>query len=89
MPRFQIGEILVTPGATFFLDLENISLTTLIARHANGDWGELPGEDAQANEAALKHGGRLFSRYVYYGEPVYVITDADRSLTTILLPNEY
>jgi len=61
-----------------------------LIRHANGDWGVLPSEDWEVNEAALKYGGRFFSRYRgRNGTLFYIITDADRLTTTILLPSEY
>ena len=59
-------------------------------RHMAGDWGELDEHDWKENEAALEHGFRLFSRYVTPGgTKFYVITEHDRSVTTILLPEEY
>ncbi len=61
-----------------------------IARHESGDWGELCAEDVQANESALLHGGRLFSRYKDRKEvKFYFITEPDRSATTVLLPEDY
>jgi hypothetical protein len=62
----------------------------VLARHVSGDWGELPVEDIAANELALLTGKRLLSSYALPGDgKVWVITEADRSSTTILLPNEY
>ena len=62
-----------------------------LTRHLNGDWGDLCEEDKQLNENALRYGNdRLFSRYVYNGETnIYIITEWDRSATTILLSDEY
>ena len=61
-----------------------------IARHARGDWGELCDEDVAANEQALKDGGRLLSAYkATSGTKFWVITEADRSATTVLLPEDY
>jgi len=61
-----------------------------IGRHANGDWGDLCDEDKQANEAAVKNGSRLFSAYEHQGLPkIWVITEGDRSATTVLFPDEY
>ena len=63
---------------------------TFLARHANGDWGELSESDREANEYALKHGLRVLSAYTLSsGEKIWIITEADRSRTTILLPSEY
>lgn len=59
-------------------------------RHAKGDWGDLDVEDLQANDAALKSGGRLVSSYrTESGTKFWIITEADRSATTVLLPEEY
>ena len=61
-----------------------------LGRHASGDWGDLDAEDTAANNAALIHGGRLFSAYnLPDAGRVWVITDADRSATTVLFPEEY
>jgi hypothetical protein len=63
----------------------------LVRRHASGDWGEVPREDARENERSLKHGWRLLSSYPLGedGSKVWVITEADRSSTCLLLPEEY
>lgn len=59
-------------------------------RHVGGDWGELPSEDARANDAALKDGGRLLSSYpLGQGVKVWIITEWDRSATTLLMPDDY
>jgi hypothetical protein len=60
-----------------------------IARHATGDWGDLCAFDRRQNEIALRDGYRVFSSYDVSAERVWVITEADRSVTTILLPEEY
>jgi len=85
---FQYGRLHRTPGAeqTF----SNPFLVQCIARHIAGDWGILEEEDIQANHAALETGDRVFSAYTNeVGEKLYVITEADRSVTTALLPEEY
>ena len=86
-PRFPIGNTYATPGA---LSLE-VDLTTYLRRHHCGDWGEeLCAEDKQANEHSLKDGSRLLSCYrTPAGDRLYIITEWDRSMTTILLPEEY
>jgi len=61
----------------------------LLARHATGDWGELCAFDRRQNEIGLREGYRIFSSYEVPTERVWVITEADRSVTTILLPEEY
>lgn len=85
-PRFALGKVLVTPGV-IALDLE---LVRYLHRHHCGDWGdELCDEDKQSNEEALEHGFRLLSRYSTPGGSIYIITEANRQVTTILLPEEY
>ena len=90
-PLFPLGQIFMTPGAESALESADQSPFELLARHRIGDWGEgLPPEDIQANQEALQHGLRLLSRYVTKQDDViWVITEHDRSYTTLLLPNEY
>ena len=86
-PRFPLGKIYATPGA---LALE-VDLTKYLRRHHCGDWGEaLCAEDKETNEHSLKNGTRLLSCYrTPSGERLYIITEHDRSITTIMLPSEY
>ncbi len=86
-PRFPVGMTYATPGA---LALE-VDLTRYLHRHHCGDWGnELCAEDKAANEQALKDGSRLLSCYrTPAGDRLYIITEWDRSVTTIMLPSEY
>jgi len=87
---FLLGRLVATPRALSILAAQGIPPVTLLERHARGDWGELDGEDVQANQEALAHGWRLFSSYaVGKGIKVWVITEADRSVTTILMPDDY
>jgi len=68
----------------------NASVFELLKRHAYGDWGEMEEEDKRTNDDALNEGGRLFSAYTLStGERLWIITEADRSTTTLLLPMEY
>lgn len=85
--RFELGRIVVTPGAlaTFGHD----GCFALLSRHSGGDWGDLDGHDRKANERALREGARLFSAYETSAGKVWVITEADRSSTCVLLPSEY
>ena len=86
MPRFPLGKIYATPGAIAL----NVDLSAYLRRHHCGDWGELCDDDKQANEDALAQGTRLLSCYrTPIGERLYIITEHDRSLTTILRPDEY
>lgn len=88
--RFPIGRPVITPAAQAALDAAGIPGVLLLSRHANCDWGELPVEDLAANELALLTGRRLLSSYdLPGGEKVWVITEADRSATTILRPDDY
>ena len=86
--RFNLGSIVATPGALDSISADEIYLA--LFRHSQGDWGILDAEDLQTNERALMLGGRLFSSY-HSTENVkfYIITEADRSVTTVLLPEEY
>lgn len=86
--KFSLGQTVSTRNALDTLHPEDVLAS--IARHHAGDWGELCEEDRQANEQALAHGGRLFS--VYHdrnGAKFYIITECDRSATTVLLPEDY
>jgi hypothetical protein len=87
--RFPLGHLVITPGALERLTAGEIQLA--LNRHARGDWGELPEEDAAENQRALEQGYRLFSAYRSEDRKTrfYVITEADRSVTTVLLPEEY
>lgn len=87
-PKFEVGRLVSTPGA---LDaLTNDELLTALSRHVCGDWGDLCEEDRIENEVSLRMGFRLFSVYrSSAGVKFYIITEADRSVTTVLLPEEY
>lgn len=89
MSLFPLGRTVATLGALRLLDHHDLGPLTLLDRHRTGDWGELDPEDVQANNDAVENGDRLLSRYLVFGEAVWIITEADRSVTTILLPSEY
>jgi hypothetical protein len=78
-----------TPGALNLLSEMGEDPFGYLARHASGDWGELCAFDRRQNEIALRDGYRIFSSYPVGRECVWIITEADRSVTTILLPEEY
>ena len=85
-PRFPVGRTVATPGAIAL----GIDLAAYMRRHHCGDWGDLCDEDKQANEDALIHGDRILSHYKLAGSKrLYIITEADRSSTCVLLPEEY
>ena len=89
-PRFPLGQTVATPGALAALEQAQESPLTYLTRHVSGDWGDLGPEDQRANEDALKDGDRLLSAYVLSTqERMWIITEADRSYTTLLLPEEY
>jgi hypothetical protein len=86
--RFLPGTIVATVGALQVADQSQIA--ALLARHLSGDWGDLGDADKQANEDALTHGDRLVSKYeLTPGTALYVITEWNRSQTTVLTPGEY
>jgi len=90
IPLFPAGQIVATPGALALLEQANKSPLEFLSRHLRGDWGDLGPEDKTENELSLKNGFRLLSSYrVSETETLWLITEADRSLTTILLPSEY
>jgi hypothetical protein len=88
-PLFPLGQLVGTPCALELCANNNVSPLTLIGRHHRGDWGDLCEDDQSANENALFAGGRLFSSYRVGGEKLYCITEWDRSVTTLLLAQEY
>ena len=91
--RFPLGQVAATPGVLDLLDRYHVNLFDLLARHASGDWGDVGAEDAHANEQALIHGNRLLSCYTLVpGDPdtrVWAISEANRSVTTLMMPSEY
>ena len=89
-PLFHLGDVVATPQSIYVLSESGMSVQSLLQRHATGDWGDLCTEDTQANNDALQYGDRLLSSYVLSEScKVWVITEYDRSVTTILLPSEY
>jgi hypothetical protein len=87
-PQFGLGRLVATPGALAALAPEEP--LTLLYRHVSGDWGDVPPEDAAENELSVERGFRVVSSYrTAGGTRVWVITEADRSSTCILLPDEY
>ena len=87
---FPLGQLVITPGALGALVLAGQSPDALLTRHATGDWGDLCDADRQANAQALRHGSRLLSVYTLTsGQRLWILTEADRRATTLLLPQEY
>lgn len=90
MALFNLGMVVATPGALLALHSAGQNPACLLQRHASGDWGELDAEDKRANEAAIRDDERILSRYTTtQGVALYVITEHDRSQTTILRCDEY
>jgi hypothetical protein len=90
IPRFPLGQIVATPGALEALEEAGERPATLLKRHITGDWGEVDEHDGRENERSLADGCRLLSAYTLAtGTKLWIITEADRSSTTLLLPSEY
>jgi hypothetical protein len=89
-PAFELGQIVATPGALAALKKAGQQPGEFLTRHVNRDWGDLDEDDRKENEYSLEHGFRLLSAYkTNAGDRVWIITEADRSVTTLLLPEEY
>jgi hypothetical protein len=85
---FNPGNIVATPGA-LELAQQGVNLQALLQRHLSGDWGDLCPEDKSENDYSLLSGFRLLSSYQTSCGMLWIITEADRSVTTFLLPDEY
>ncbi len=89
-PLFPLGHVVATPGALEAVAPHPGFIRECVARHVCGDWGVVGRDDWKANDDALKDGSRVFSAYTTpMGQKVWVITEADRSSTCVLLPDEY
>ena len=88
-PRFPLGRIAATPGVLNHFAEHSINPAPYIRRHQCGGWGDVPPEDARENELSVLNGFRVLSAYEIAGERVWIITEADRSVTTLLFPSEY
>jgi len=89
-PLFPLGQCVATPGALAALEEAGQTPADFLARHQGGDWGDIHPDDKGANEQALRDDARIFSVYVTSrGAKLWVITEADRASTCILLPDEY
>jgi hypothetical protein len=84
-----MGKLVATPAAIAFCDQHLISMISLVRRHLRGDWGDLSDHDKKANDRALVDGSRILSAYEFWQGKVWIITEADRSSTCVLLPSEY
>lgn len=96
-PLFTLGTVVATPGALALLAQYGIQPLELLRRHVSGDWGELCSSDKHANSLALVNGERILSSYSLDkqkpadpdGVRVWILTERDRSVTTVLRPSEY
>ncbi|MDR5835382.1 hypothetical protein [Caballeronia sp. LZ034LL] len=89
-PRFALGRLVATDGALDALRVANVSAMDLLERHRHGDWGNLDESDRAQNDLAVESGLRIMSSYALSGDvTVWVITEWDRSVTTVLLPADY
>ena len=87
---FELGRIVATPGALRALEAAEQLPAEFLDRHVTGDWGDLDDEDKQENEFSIQNGFRILSAYTTSaGDKIWIITEADRSATTLLLPEEY
>jgi len=89
MPMFELGRTVATPAAVKFCEAHGVDPASLLRRHATGDWGDLEDADLKANRDAVAFGSRVFSSYKFGQDRVWVITEADRSSTCLLLPDDY
>jgi hypothetical protein len=83
-----LGKVVATPGALRVLLEAGQDPFCYLARHASGDWGDLDEYDRHENELSLKYGWRIVSSYLVRGKVIWILTEADRSSTTILLPED-
>jgi len=86
---FALGRLLISQGSRRLFNGKIYELIELIGRHHSGDWGLISDEDWQSNDLAMRRGWRILSVYRAAGELVWIITEGDRSATTVLLPDEY
>jgi len=89
MGHLPLGKVAATPGALEVLSEAGENPLLYLARHASGDWGEIDPRDRRENERSLRHGWRVLSSYPVGVKVIWIITEADRSVTTILLPEDY
>ncbi len=90
MTLFNLGQLVATPGALAAIEESGDSLVTYLNRHVTGDWGELDAHDQKENDLGISHNLRILSAYTLSsGVKIWIITEADRSSTTALLPEEY
>ena len=88
--RFPLGRVTATPGALRALEQAEQLPAEFLDRHVNGDWGDIPEADKQENELSVEQGFRILSAYTTSaGDKIWILTEADRSATILMLPEEY
>ncbi|HTC49944.1 MAG TPA: hypothetical protein VK722_21655 [Candidatus Aquilonibacter sp.] len=89
-PLFSLGQVVTTPGVLALLEANGMDPLAFLIRHVCGDWGDLDEDDRKENELSVREGFRILSSYnLPNGKRFWIITEADRSATTFLLPDEY
>ena len=94
-PKFKLGQIVATPGALAILEKAGVRPISLLAKHQSGQWGQMCKSDKDLNEQAIANERdkdkrqRVFSSYKVGKSTLYIITEFDRSVTTLLLPSDY
>ncbi len=89
MKLFELGNIVATPAAIKKMEVTGTDEIYLLGNHQKGNWTEMEPDDQNSNKQAIIDGTRIFSAYTVKGIKFWVITEADRSVTTILLPTDY
>jgi len=91
MPKaaFQLGQVVATPAVIEFANRHPVDLAVLLAKHQSGDCGDMSDDNILANLSAIVSGGMIFSSYQIGTQKIWIITEADRQLTTILLPSDF
>ena len=88
-PLFPLGHVVATPAALERMQQLGLDPLELLWRHQTGDWGNVPPEDARENELSVRRGYRILSSYGEREQRIWIITEADRSVTTFLRPEDY
>jgi hypothetical protein len=87
--KFELGQTVATPGAIMAAEMAKADLGLFLRFHENGKWGDVCEEDVASNDRAVEHGDRILSEYHSGSVRFWIITEWDRSVTTVLLPSEY
>lgn len=88
-PLFPLGHVVATRAVLTHLEKHGVNAQPYLDRHVHGDWGDVPSDDAVENNLSVREGFRILSAYTIADKKVWIITEADRSVTTLLFPEEY